>query len=159
MFAGPTTWRAYLVRYQCHLRVSAVHSSCNQDLRGKAALLLVWDSQSYILSCFVAVVGWTLPARQAIPHRHQFRSSIKELLRMPYLQENGSPFHYHPDDYTEPWLAKSVVLLHHAAAGNLHRWRAWVPALARHHRVLRFDMRGHGLTPPPPQGTFALLAA
>ncbi len=42
---GPGTG-AYLVRYQCHLRVSAVHSSCNQDLRGKAALLLVWDSPS-----------------------------------------------------------------------------------------------------------------
>ena len=75
---------------------------------------------------------------------------------MPYLQVNGSRFHYHLDDYTEPWLAKSVVLLHHAAAGNLHRWRAWVPTLARHHRVLRFDMRGHALTPPPPEGTFSL---
>ena len=75
---------------------------------------------------------------------------------MPYLQVNGSRFHYHLDDYTEPWLAKSVVLLHHAAAGNLHRWRAWVPTLARHHRVLRFDVRGHAGTPPPPEGTFSL---
>ncbi len=62
---------------------------------------------------------------------------------MPYLQLNGTRFHYHLDDYTEPWQAKSVVLLHHSAAGNLHRWRAWVPTLARHHQVLRFDMRGH----------------
>ncbi len=75
---------------------------------------------------------------------------------MPYLQLNGTRFHYHWDDYTEPWQAKSVVLLHHAAAGNLHRWRAWVPALARHHRVLRFDMRGHAGTPPPPAGAFSL---
>ena len=45
---------------------------------------------------------------------------------MPYLRLNGLRFHYHLDDYTEPWQAKSVVLLHHAAAGNLHRWRAWV---------------------------------
>ena len=75
---------------------------------------------------------------------------------MPYLQLNGSRFHYHLDDYTEPWQAKSVVMLHHAAAGNLHRWRAWVPALARQHRVLRFDMRGHGDTQPLPEGTFSL---
>jgi len=75
---------------------------------------------------------------------------------MPYLQLKGSRFHYHLDDYTEPWKAKSVVLLHHAAAGNLHRWRAWVPTLARHHRVLRFDMRGHAGTQPPPEGSFSL---
>ena len=75
---------------------------------------------------------------------------------MPYLRLNGLRFHYHLDDYTEPWQAKSVVLLHHAAAGNLHRWRAWVPTLARHHQVLRFDMRGHAGTQPSPEGTFSL---
>ena len=31
-----------------------------------------------------------------------------------------------------------------------------MPTLARHHRVLRFDMRGHAGTPPPPEGTFSL---
>ena len=75
---------------------------------------------------------------------------------MPYLELNGSRFHYHWDDFTEPWHTKSVVLLHHAAAGNLHRWRSWIPALARHHRVLRFDMRGHASTQPPPEGAFSL---
>ena len=75
---------------------------------------------------------------------------------MPYLQLNGTRFHYHLDDYTEPWKSKSVVLLHHSAGGNLHRWRSWVPTLARHHRVLRFDMRGHAGTQPPPEGPFSL---
>ncbi len=75
---------------------------------------------------------------------------------MPYLQLNGSRFHYHLDDYTEPWQAKTVVMLHHAAGGNLHRWRAWVPTLAGRHRVLRFDMRGHANTQPPAEGTFSL---
>ncbi len=37
---------AYLVRYQCQLRVSTVHSSCIQGLRGNAAMRLVLDSQS-----------------------------------------------------------------------------------------------------------------
>ena len=75
---------------------------------------------------------------------------------MPYLQLNGTRFHYHLDDYTEPWKSKSVVLLHHSAAGNLQRGRAWVPTLARHYRVLRFDMRGHAGTQPPPEGPFSL---
>ena len=75
---------------------------------------------------------------------------------MPYLQANETQFHYHIDDYSDPWRDREVVLLHHAAAGNLHRWRAWVPALARHRRVLRFDMRGHGKTPPPLGGKFIL---
>ena len=75
---------------------------------------------------------------------------------MPYLTLNGSRFHYHWDDYTEPWRSKSVVLLHHAAGGNLHRWRAWVPTLARHYKVLRFDMRGHAGSDGPPDGHFTL---
>ena len=75
---------------------------------------------------------------------------------MPYLDVNGSRFHFHVDDYTDPWRAPEHILLHHSAAGNLHRWRAWVPTLARHSRVIRFDMRGHGKTPPPPGGQFSL---
>ncbi len=75
---------------------------------------------------------------------------------MPYLQIDESRFHYHVDDYSDPWLDSETILLHHAAAGNLHRWRAWIPTLARQHRVLRFDMRGHGRTPPPPGGRFSL---
>ena len=69
---------------------------------------------------------------------------------MPYIQVQGDPFYYEIDDYADTWRPHSTALLHHAAAGNLRRWRAWVPTLARHHRVLRFDMRGHGQTPPPP---------
>lgn len=75
---------------------------------------------------------------------------------MPYVEVNGDRFHYQVDDYADPWKNYGTVLLHHAAAGNLHRWRAWVPTLSRHHRVLRFDMRGHGNTAPPPGSRFSL---
>jgi pimeloyl-ACP methyl ester carboxylesterase len=68
---------------------------------------------------------------------------------MPILDVNGDRFHYHVDDFSDPWLPSDPVLLHHAAGGNLHRWRAWVPTLARRRRVVRFDMRGHAGTPPP----------
>ena len=75
---------------------------------------------------------------------------------MPYLSALGTRFHYHLNDYSQPWRNSSVVLLHHAAGGNLSRWLGWVPTLAQHHPLLRFDMRGHGGTPPPSSGVFQL---
>ena len=75
---------------------------------------------------------------------------------MPVLDANGDRFHYHVDDFSDPWRPSTPVLLHHAAGGNLNRWRAWVPTLARHSPVARFDMRGHAGTPPPPELRFAL---
>ena len=76
--------------------------------------------------------------------------------RMPILDLNGDRFHYHVDDFSDPWRTSETVLLHHAAGGNLHRWRAWVPALTRRHPVVRFDMRGHAGTPPPPELRYTL---
>ena len=75
---------------------------------------------------------------------------------MPLLDLNGERFHYHLDDFSDPWRRAEPVLLHHSAGGNLHRWRAWVPTLAGSHRVVRFDMRGHAGTPPPPDLRFSL---
>ena len=75
---------------------------------------------------------------------------------MPILDVSGSQFHYHVDDFSDPWLESAPVLLHHAAGGNLHRWRAWVPTLARCHPVVRFDMRGHAGTSPPAGLRFVL---
>ena len=75
---------------------------------------------------------------------------------MPILDLESGQFHYHIDDFSDPWLRKEPVLLHHAAGGNLHRWRAWVPTLARHRPVIRFDMRGHAGTPPPADMQFSL---
>ena len=65
---------------------------------------------------------------------------------MPTLDLNGDRFHYHVDDFSDPWRQDAPIMLHHAAGGNLHRWRPWVPTLARHHAVVRFDMRGHAGT-------------
>ena len=75
---------------------------------------------------------------------------------MPVLDLESGQFHYHVDDFSDPWRRGEPVLLHHAAGGNLHRWRAWVPTLARHRPVVRFDMRGHAGTPPPPDMQFSL---
>jgi pimeloyl-ACP methyl ester carboxylesterase len=65
---------------------------------------------------------------------------------MPILDLDGDQFHYHRDDFSDPWRQAAPVMLHHAAGGNLHRWRPWVPTLARHRPVVRFDMRGHAGT-------------
>lgn len=75
---------------------------------------------------------------------------------MPMLELGTGQLHCHVDDFSDPWNGGEPVLLHHAAGGNLHRWRAWVPTLARHRPVVRFDMRGHAGTPPPPGMRFSL---
>jgi len=47
----------------------------------------------------------------------------------------------------------TVVLLHGLLVGSLSTWYfAVAPALARDHRVLMYDLRGHGLTPPTADG-------
>ena len=42
------------------------------------------------------------------------------------------------------------VLLLHSLGTNLHMWDPQAEALAKRHRVIRMDMRGHGLTEPTP---------
>ncbi|CAM3815673.1 alpha/beta fold hydrolase [Rahnella victoriana] len=48
-------------------------------------------------------------------------------------------------DLQGPTDAPVLVLLH-SLGTNFHIWDAQVPALTRHYRVLRLDMRGHGLS-------------
>lgn len=60
---------------------------------------------------------------------------------------------YYTDDFTDPWRSGPVLLLLHAAMGSSKRWYAMVPALCRHFRVVRLDLRGHGLSQVPPPAT------
>ncbi len=57
---------------------------------------------------------------------------------------------YDIDDFTDPWKEAPTLLLLHAAMGSAKRYYAWVPALARHYRVVRMDLRGHGRSEIPP---------
>lgn len=69
---------------------------------------------------------------------------------MPSVEvESGVELNYMIDDYTDPWDEPEYVLLHHAAMGNAKRWYAWAAELARHFKVIRFDMRGHGESTVP----------
>ena len=57
---------------------------------------------------------------------------------------DGNRLSYYVDDFTDPWIKPSVLLLLHAAMGHSKRWYALVPALCRQYRVVRLDLRGHG---------------
>ena len=51
---------------------------------------------------------------------------------------------YADDCFAEPWTAPSTVVVQAGFGRNGEYWRQWVPDLARHHRVIRRDMRAHG---------------
>ena len=69
---------------------------------------------------------------------------------MNFLTRDGLHIAYTVDDYTDPWKRRPTLLLLHAAMGSSRRWYAAVPALARHYRVVRMDLRGHGSSQVPP---------
>ena len=67
-----------------------------------------------------------------------------------FLASDGVRIAYTIDDFTDPWKPPATLLLLHAAMGSSKRWYAAVPALCRHYRVVRMDLRGHGESQVPP---------
>jgi 3-oxoadipate enol-lactonase len=67
-----------------------------------------------------------------------------------FTASDGMRLAYYIDDFTDPWQTAPTLLLLHAAMGSARRYYAWVPALARHYRVMRMDLRGHGGSEIPP---------
>lgn len=67
-----------------------------------------------------------------------------------FKTSDGVEIAYAIDDFTDPWKKPDTVLLLHAAMGHSPRFYAWVPRLARHYRVVRMDLRGHGQSQVPP---------
>ena len=69
---------------------------------------------------------------------------------MPRITANNCEMYYEIDDYTDPWLKdKDTIWLQHGVGRSSRFWYHWVPALARNYRVVRRDMRGHGLSADP----------
>jgi len=66
--------------------------------------------------------------------------------------DDGAELFYRIDDFTDPWREPDTVVLHHGMAKNHKLWYGWVPILARHYRVVRFDMRGMGQSSVPQPG-------
>jgi 3-oxoadipate enol-lactonase len=71
---------------------------------------------------------------------------------VPKLAVDDIEISYHLDDFTDPWTENDVVLMHHGYCRNSRFWNAWVPALARSYKTLRFDVRGCGESSVPPEG-------
>ena len=57
---------------------------------------------------------------------------------------------YYVDDFTDPRTKSQTLFISHPAMSSARRLYAFVPHLARHYRVVRMDMRGHGSSPVPP---------
>lgn len=51
---------------------------------------------------------------------------------------------YRMDDFTDPWVTATAVLLQHGYCRNDAFRYPWVPVLASHYRVLRHDLRDCG---------------
>ena len=66
--------------------------------------------------------------------------------------DDGIELFYTVDDFTDPWTEPETVLMHHGMAKNHKMWFGWVPIIARHYRVIRFDMRGMGQSDVPEPG-------
>ncbi|MFQ6029739.1 MAG: alpha/beta fold hydrolase, partial [Dehalococcoidia bacterium] len=66
--------------------------------------------------------------------------------------DDGIELFYRVDDFTDPWTEPETVVLHHGMAKSHKLWYAWVPIIARHYRVLRYDMRGMGQSSVPEPG-------
>lgn len=75
-----------------------------------------------------------------------------------FTTDDGADLAYELHDFRDPWLdgPPRTVLLHHGFIRNRHIWQPWVPGLARHHQVVRYDVRGCGDSRPPgPGGDFS----
>lgn len=64
-------------------------------------------------------------------------------------QINGVRIHVEDDDFVEPWLDHSTVLMQHGFCRNGEFWSTWVPYFARKFRIVRPDLRGHGQSSDP----------
>lgn len=74
--------------------------------------------------------------------------------------------HYTATDLRPAWLRKRAggrpVVFHHGVGANHQVFDEWVPIVAAHHPVVRYDMRGFGQSVVPPEThdwTFAELIA
>lgn len=66
--------------------------------------------------------------------------------------DDGTELFYTIDDFTDPWTEPETVVMHHGMAKSHKFWYAWVPIIAPHYRVVRFDMRGMGQSSVPARG-------
>ncbi|MEJ7935272.1 alpha/beta hydrolase [Sphingobium sp. AN558] len=68
------------------------------------------------------------------------------------MKLNGVSFYYNDDNFTDPWRDPEVVFIQHGWGKSSNFFYHFVPPLVGKYRVLRRDMRGHGLSDDPLPG-------
>ena len=69
---------------------------------------------------------------------------------------NGQTTRIIIDDFTDPWLSpqsKQTILIQPGFGRHSDFWHHWIPSIARHYRVIRRDLRGHGYSSVPDIGS------
>ncbi|MBS0320670.1 MAG: hypothetical protein JSR18_09030, partial [Proteobacteria bacterium] len=61
---------------------------------------------------------------------------------MPYAEVPGAQIHYRLDGAD----GAPAIVLSNSLGTDLSLWEPQLPELMRHHRVIRYDQRGHGAT-------------
>lgn len=102
------------------------------------------DECSRIALEFLASLG-AATAKPASPARKPTRPMLKT--RLP----DGGHLAYDEYNFTDPWSKPDTIVLVHGFSKNRLYWYEWIPALARHYRVLNVDQRGHGDSSLPPR--------
>jgi len=70
------------------------------------------------------------------------------------LETSTGPLYYEINDMTPPWVEHpQTIVFCHGVAVNCDIWMAWLPVLASHFRIVRFDMRSFGRSPAPLEGS------
>ncbi|ARP80566.1 hypothetical protein CAL12_06780 [Bordetella genomosp. 8] len=88
---------------------------------------------------------------------HFYESARRTTERMEVAR--GVDIAYVVDDYTDGWRDAPVVMLLHGVSESAEAFTGWVPALARRCRVVRVDLRGHGLSSPVGEHDLLSIAA
>ena len=68
-----------------------------------------------------------------------------------FRTSDGLELAYALDDFTKPWVEAPVIVMLHSAMGRSDRFFAMVPPFLDRFRVLRVDLRGHGMSQVPPE--------
>lgn len=70
------------------------------------------------------------------------------------LETSTGPLYYEINDMTPPWVKHpETIMFCHGVAVNCNIWTAWLPVLAPHFRIVRFDMRGFGRSTAPEEAS------
>lgn len=68
-----------------------------------------------------------------------------------FVEASGLRFHVRQEG---PEGAPVIVMIH-GNASMLQSWDGWAADLSKDHRIIRYDLAGHGLTGPDPTGSYS----